>query len=119
MRAAACLGLAATCLLAAPTARADEPCQSPYIEKLVDAEDFVYVWTLGIEGLGDGSDKLVTIGANPKRADYGKVIGFVSVGGRHEAHHAGFTDDRRMLWAGGLDDSQIFVFDLATDPAHP
>ena len=38
----------------------------------------------------------------------------VSVGGRHEAHHAGFTDDRRQLWAGGLDDSAIFVFDVAT-----
>ena len=43
----------------------------------------------------------------------------VSVGGRHEAHHGGFTDDRRHLWVGGLDDSLIFVFDVATDPAHP
>ena len=24
-------------------------------------EEFVYVWTLGIEGVGDGSDKLVTV----------------------------------------------------------
>ena len=99
--------------------RRDEPCQSPYLQKLVGQEDFVYVWTLGIEGLGDGSDKLVTIGANPARADYGKVVSSVSVGGRHEAHHAGFTDDRRQLWAGGLDSSRIFVFDLASDPAQP
>jgi selenium-binding protein 1 len=105
--------------LFAAEARADEPCQSPYLQKLVGQEDFVYVWTLGIEGLGDGSDKLVTIGANPARADYGKVVSTVSVGGRNEAHHAGFTDDRRQLWAGGLDSSRIFVFDLATDPAHP
>jgi methanethiol oxidase len=105
--------------LAALPAAADEPCQSPYIQKLVGQEDFVYVWTLGIEGLGDGSDKLVTIGVNPARADYGKVVSSVSVGGRHEAHHAGFSDDRRQLWAGGLDSSLIFVFDLASDPAHP
>ena len=25
----------------------------------------------------------------------------------------GFTDDRRFLWAGRLDDSKIFVFDVA------
>ena len=106
-------------LLAGGGARADEPFQSPYLQKLVGQEDFVYVWTLGIEGVGDGSDKLVTVGANPARSDYGKLVSSVSVGGRHEAHHAGFTDDRRQLWAGGLDSSQIFVFDLATDPAHP
>src|SRR5947207_2308687 len=70
--------------------------------------------------LGDGSDKVVTIGANPADpARYGKVISSVSVGGRHEAHHAGFGDDRRHLWAGGLDDSKIWVFDVAPDPAHP
>jgi selenium-binding protein 1 len=72
-----------------------------------------------MEGLGDGSDKLVTVGVNPARPEYGKVISSVSVGGRHEAHHGGFTDDRRQLWMGGLDDSLIFVFDVASDPAHP
>ena len=111
--------LAIAFLLAGLPAAADEPCQSPYIQKLVGQEDFVYVYTLGVEGLGDGSDKLVTIGVNPARADYGKLVSSVSVGGRHEAHHAGFTDDRRQLWAGGLDSSKIFVFDLASDPAQP
>jgi selenium-binding protein 1 len=105
--------------LVAGTSGADETCQSPYLPKIVGQEDFVYVWTLGVEGLGDGSDKLVTIGANPKRPDYGQVVASVSVGGRHEAHHGGFTDDRREFWAGGLDDSAIFVFDVATDPAKP
>jgi selenium-binding protein 1 len=97
----------------------DETCMSPYMPKVTGQEDFVYVWTLGVEGLGDGSDKLVTIGANPSRPGYGKVLSSVSVGGRHEAHHAGFTDDRRYLWAGGLEDSLIWVFDVATDPARP
>jgi selenium-binding protein 1 len=102
-----------------PTARADETCLSPYLPKITGPEDYVYVWTLGVEGLGDGSDKLVTIGARPGTDSYGKVLSSVSVGGRHEAHHAGFTDDRRYLWAGGLDDSAIFVFDVAADPARP
>ncbi len=98
---------------------ADETCQSPYLAKITGQEDLVYVWTLGIEGLGDGNDKLVTLGANPARPGYGKVISKVSVEGRHEAHHAGFTDDRRHFWAGGLDDSMIYVFDVASDPANP
>jgi len=112
-------GLAAAFSIATGAAFADETCQSPYLPRLTGQEDFVYVWTLGIDGVGDGSDKLVTVGANPARPDYGKVLSSVAVGGRHEAHHAGFTDDRRQLWAGGLDDSRIFVFDVHTDPAHP
>jgi selenium-binding protein 1 len=112
------LGLAAALVVVGP-ALADETCQSPYLPRLTGQEDLVYVWTLGIEGVGDGSDKLVTVGVNPAREDYGKVVSSVSIGGRHEAHHAGLTDDRRQLWAGGLDDSRIFVFDLHTDPAQP
>ena len=111
------VGVAASWL--GPRAWADETCQSPYMPKIEGQEDYVYVWTLGIDGMGDGSDKLVTVGTNPKRPDYGKVVSSLSVGGRHEAHHAGLTDDRRHLWAGGLDDSVIYLFDIATDPAKP
>jgi selenium-binding protein 1 len=78
---------------------------SPYMAKIVGQEDFVYVWTLGVEGLGDGQDKLVTIDVNPKSGNYGKVVHTLSVGGRIEAHHSGFTDDRRYLWAAGLETS--------------
>jgi selenium-binding protein 1 len=106
-------------LLLGTAAYADETCMSPYMPKITGAEDYVYVWTLGVEGIGDGWDKLVTIGANPARDGYGKVVSSVSVGRRGEAHHAGFTDDRRHLWAGGLDDSRIYVFDVAADPARP
>src|SRR5271170_8294640 len=74
---------------------ADETCNSPYMSGLIKGqEDFVHVWTLGVPGLGDGSDKLVTIDANPSSKTYGKVIDKISVGGRGEAHHMGFTDDR-------------------------
>jgi methanethiol oxidase len=102
------------------SARADETCNSPYIAKLINGqEDYVYVWTLGVEGVGDGADKLVTVDVQPKSKNYGKVIHSVSVGSRGEAHHMGFTDDRRFIWAGGLSDSKIYVFDIATDPAKP
>jgi hypothetical protein len=90
-------------------ATADETCNSPYMANLIKGqEDFVYVWTLGVEGLGDGQDKLVTIDVNPKSKSYGKVVASVSVGERGEAHHMGFTDDRRYLWAGGLSSNNIF-----------
>src|SRR5687767_14768428 len=98
----------------------DETCNSPYISKLIKGqEDYVYVWTLGVEGVGDGNDKLVTVDVNPKSKTYGKVLGSVSVPGRGEAHHMGFTDDRRFIWAGGLAVPHIYVFDIGTDPAKP
>jgi selenium-binding protein 1 len=99
--------------------RADETCQSPYMAKITSQEEFVYVWTLGQEGVGDGSDKLVTIDARPGSKTFGKVIASESVGGRNEAHHGGLTDDRHEFWGGGLDTSKIFIFDLASDPARP
>ena len=34
-------------------ARADETCQSPYMPKITGQEEYVYVWTLGKEGMGD------------------------------------------------------------------
>lgn len=100
------------CALAAP-AHADETCNSPYVTNLIKGqEDFVHVWTLGVKGMGDGNDKLVTVDVNPKSKKYGQVIHTVSVPGRGEAHHMGFTDDRRFLWAGRLDDNKILVFDM-------
>ncbi len=101
------------------TAMADETCMSPYMAKIVGQEDYVYVWTLGVEGLGDEQDKLVTVSVNPKSENYGKVVNVLSVGGRNEAHHSGLTDDRRYLFAGGLDSNKIFIFDVHTEPAKP
>ena len=111
--------LSMTALLFQPVASADETCMSPYMVKIVGQEDFVYIWTLGVEGLGDGQDKMVTVDVNPTSANYGKVINSESVGGRNEAHHSGFTDDRKYLWAGGLDSNKIFIFDVHTNPAKP
>ncbi len=116
------LGLAGALVLgglAATPAAADETCLSPYMAKIEGQEDFVYVWTLGMEGVGDEQDKLVTVDVNPKSENYGKVVHVLSVGGRNEAHHSDFTDDRRYLWGATLDTSKIFIFDVHTDPAKP
>ena len=116
---AAALSILLAASLPLSATRADETCQSPYMAKIVGQEDFVYVWTLGVEGLGDGQDKLVTIDVNPKSARYGEIVNTLSVGGRNEAHHSGFTDDRRFLWAASLDTNKIFVFDVHSNPARP
>ncbi len=99
--------------------QADETCMSPYMAKIVGQEDYVYVWTLGVEGLGDEQDKLVTIDVNPASDTYGKIVHTLSVGGRNEAHHSGLSDDRRYLWAGGLDSNKIFIFDVHSNPRQP
>src|SRR6266700_4286915 len=112
-------GLALTALALLPKAQADETCSSPYLARIEGQEEFVYVWTLGVEGLGDGADKLVTVDVKPGSPTYGKVINTVSVEGRNEAHHGGFTDDRRQLWLAGLDTSRVFIFEVHTDPARP
>ena len=120
MRRSYCVAVAALACAAFTGVHADETCNSPYISKLIKGqEDYVYVWTLGIEGLGDGSDKLVTVDVNPKSKAYGRVINTVSTGTRAEAHHMGFTDDRRHIWAGGLSENRIWVFDIASNPAKP
>ena len=98
---------------------ADETCQSPYMPKITGQEEFVYVWTLGVEGMGDEQDKLVTIDLRPGSATRGQVINSVSVGGRNEAHHGGFSADRRYFWTGGLDTNRIFIFDVHSDPSNP
>ena len=111
--------LALTFTFGLSAVRADETCSSPYLARIEGQEEFVYVWTLGVEGLGDGADKLVTVDVKPGSPTYGKVVNSSSVDGRNEAHHGGFTDDRRQLWLAGLDTSRVFIFDVYTDPAKP
>jgi selenium-binding protein 1 len=110
---------ASSCASLAP-ARADETCNSPFMTGLIKGqEQYLHVWTLGEKGVGDESDKLVTIDVIPGSPTYGKMIHTLSVGGRGEAHHMGFTDDRKYLWAGRLDDNKIFIFDVGSDPSTP
>jgi selenium-binding protein 1 len=106
-------------LVSANGAFADETCMSPYMAKIVGQEDYIYVWTLGMAGVGDEQDKLVTVDVRPDSDTYGEVLASLSVGGRNEAHHSGFTDDRQFLWAAGLDTNKIFIFDVHSNPARP
>src|SRR5437660_3387814 len=106
-------------VFSASVLRAEETCSAPYIARIDGQEEFVYVWTLGVEGMGDGSDKLVTVDVKPGSPSYGKVISSFSVDGRNEAHHGGCTDDRCQLWLAGLESSRVFIFDVHTDPAKP
>ena len=110
---------AAIFLFSVASTIADETCQSPYMPKITGHEEFVYVWTLGKEGIGDGQDKLVTIDVRPGSSSRGKVVNSLSVGGRNEAHHGGFSADRRYFWAGGLDTSKVFIFDIHSNPGEP
>src|SRR5437899_10669956 len=112
-------GLALALIFGVNLARADETCSSPYLARIEGQEEFVYVWTLGGEGLGDGAEKLVTVDVKPGSPSYGKAVSSSSVEGRNEAHHGGFTDDRHQLWLAGLDTSRVFIFDVHTDPARP
>ena len=55
---------------AVPDALADETCNSPYISNLIKGqEDFVHVWTLGVEGLGDGHGARVQTPGDRERMD--------------------------------------------------
>ncbi|SFU19255.1 methanethiol oxidase [Sedimentitalea nanhaiensis] len=114
------MAVSALALTAMPfSVSADETCQSPYMPMITGHEEYVYIWTLGVEGMGDEQDKMVTVDLRPNSDTRGQVINSVSVGGRNEAHHAGFNSDRRYLWAGGLDTNRIFIFDVHSDPSKP
>jgi selenium-binding protein 1 len=52
---------AVSLLVSLTSGQADETCSSPYLARIEGQEEFIYVWTLGVEGMGDGSDKLVVV----------------------------------------------------------
>src|SRR5258708_19876265 len=92
-------------VLFSAAAAADETCNSPYMAGLIKGqEEYVHVWTLGVQGWGDGSDKLVTIDVNPRSNKYGRGVHAAPVGGRGDAHHIGFTHPLPFPWAPLLDD---------------
>src|SRR5439155_27252356 len=72
--------------LNARVSRADETCSSPYLARIDGQEEFVYVWTLGVEGMGDGADKRVTVEIKPGSPPYDNVASGSSDAGGSEAH---------------------------------
>jgi hypothetical protein len=82
-------------------------------------QQYLYVWATGVEGQGDGSDKLVTVDATRKSDRYGKVVHTLSVGGRGELRSLRLSDDRRSLRAARASDGRVFEFDVGAEPSRP
>jgi hypothetical protein len=80
---------------------------------------YLYVWTTGVDGQGDGSDKLVTVDATRASDRYGKVVHTLSVGGRGELASLRLTDDGQTLRAARASDGRLFEFDVGSDPSRP
>jgi selenium-binding protein 1 len=78
---------------------------------------YLYVWTAGVDGQGDGSDKLVTLDAKRASDRYGKVVHTLSVGGRGELVALVLSDDGRSLRA--VREGRVFEFDVGADPSRP
>src|SRR5437660_12555150 len=81
-----CAALVCTLVFSANVLRADETCSSPYLARIDGQEEFVYVWTLRVEGMGDGSDKLVTVVVIPGSSSYSKLVSSSHVDVPHEPH---------------------------------
>jgi selenium-binding protein 1 len=106
--------VAAAC--AAGTLQA-ETCLSPYIKGLRAPEKVMYLWTLPV---GEGADYLSVIDVNVASPTYGKILKKIEVGSKgNEAHHMGYTDDRRKIWAASLNSNRFFIFDVGADPMNP
>ena len=57
--------------------------------------------------------------ATEARRPSARSIKSVSVGGRHEAHHGGFTDDRRQFWAAASTPARSSSSTSRAIPAQP
>lgn len=94
-------------------------------------QHYLYVWTAGVAGAGDGSDKLVTVDATQNSVRYGRVVHTLSVGGRGELAALALSADGRTLRAARAGDGRVFgrvfdrvfdrvfEFDVGSDPARP
>ena len=82
-------------------------------------QQYLYVWATGVDGQGDGSDKLVTVDATRASDRYGKVVHTLSVGGRGELGSLRLSDDGRSLRAARASDGRVFEFDVGSDPSRP
>ncbi|CAL1240390.1 selenium-binding protein SBP56-related protein [Candidatus Methylocalor cossyra] len=96
-----------------------ETCLSPYIKPLQTPETLLYLWALPATP-GAGEDFLAVIDVELASPTYGKVLKRVGVGSvGNEAHHMGYTDDRRKIWAASLTSNRLFIFDVGSDPRNP
>ena len=111
------LACALAILLFAGTALA-EPCLSPYVKRLAGPEKYLYVFSVDADG--KDHDFLAVIDVNMASPTYGRLLATMDLGSAgNEPHHMGFTDDRTKIWAGTLFGKQLFIIDVASDPARP
>ena len=95
-----------------------EPCLSPYVKRLAGPEKYLYVYSVDADA--KDNDFLAVIDVSLASPTYGRVLTTMDVGSAgNEPHHMGFTDDRTKIWAGTLFGKQLFIIDVATDPARP
>lgn len=81
--------------------------------------EYLYVWTAGVDGQGDGSDKLVTVDVTRRSERYGKIVHTLSLGGRGELASLGLADEGRSLRAARASDGRVFEIDVGSDPSRP
>ncbi len=106
-----------TLVLLAGTALA-EPCLSPYVKRLAGPEKYLYVFSVDADA--KENDFLAVIDVNLASPTYGRLLTTMDLGSAgNEPHHMGFTDDRTRIWAGTLFGKQLFIIDVASDPARP
>ena len=111
-------GLALLLAAAIALPAAGETCLSPYIKGLRQPEKVLYLWSLPLV-TGKGRDALLMIDTDLTSSSYGQVLKRVEVGSAgNEAHHMGYTDDRRRIWAASLNSNRFFIFDVS-DPMQP
>ena len=111
------LACALAILLFAGTALA-EPCLSPYVKRLAGPEKYLYVFSVDADA--KDHDFLAVIDVNMASPTYGRLLATMDLGSAgNEPHHMGFTDDRTKIWAGTLFGKQLFIIDVASDPARP
>jgi hypothetical protein len=89
---------------------------------------YLFVWAgelnvaglKGGEGAKRGTDFLAVLDADPKHAEYGKLLAMLPVGdAAHMPHHTNYQmPGNGMLFANDYDLHKTFIFDLQ-DPQHP
>ncbi len=95
-----------------------ETCLSPFVKRLDRPEKFLYVFCVDADA--KDHDFLAVIDVEPESKTYGKIMHQLDLGSSgNETHHFGFTDDRTHIWGCSLFSSNIFLIDVADNPAKP
>ncbi len=109
-----CLAVLTAAFTAAPDAR---PPAADDLHNRKLQERFLYVSTVAQSPTDP--DFIAVIGADPRRADFGKIVNRIdmpNVG--DELHHFGYSADQKRLLVPGLFSSRMHVFDVKGGGKH-